>query len=332
MADSSAPREDELSTLGLGYGSTASAMKSVDDMMQSYLQQCLEYHEEQMKLKEQPKSFGSGTKEPIFVAKSKGRLENPSPLSGSSEVQEAVTKKVIQGLDQIVPQDPDCSQQTAPSALNAAAEAGAAKARAIIQKFHLIPPTADDLPPEDYRRRRLVHMTKEAQRLEAATNRNFAYLARKEEKRLEIKFQNIQDTHRLQEALAQQHAIQYQQRQHSIHQLRANQLAGIGTKQQRQQEARKQRDQKKMLQQHPNQNEAASIYLSNLPLQELDCNLIQQLFASYGLIRRVHLYRNKQTGELKGDGLVVFDFKDGNKSEFVQSVCQQVSDVCLLGH
>jgi protein involved in sex pheromone biosynthesis len=53
---------------------------------------------------------------------------------------------------------------------------------------------------------------------------------------------------------------------------------------------------------------------------------VRGLFSSYGKIVKVHAYRNKRTGGLKGDALVVFQVScKAEGGALVQMVCSQVS-------
>jgi hypothetical protein len=75
-----------------------------------------------------------------------------------------------------------------------------------------------------------------------------------------------------------------------------------------------------------------SLYLTNLPTDGCTTErVLHSLFSSYGRLDRVTMYRDRSTGELKGDGLIVFGrdavdaFDDTGDGDFIDSVCLQVS-------
>ena len=80
-----------------------------------------------------------------------------------------------------------------------------------------------------------------------------------------------------------------------------------------------------------------SLYLTNLPVDgSTNERTLRSLFGSYGRLDRVTMYRSRSTGELKGDGLVVFgrDAVEGHRArrrtetddgaDLVDEVCAQV--------
>jgi hypothetical protein len=70
---------------------------------------------------------------------------------------------------------------------------------------------------------------------------------------------------------------------------------------------------------------SAALYVTGIPAGGTE-DLLRGLFGSYGTIRKVHLYRDRATGEFKGDGLLVFQLgPTQDKEHFVNLVCMQVS-------
>lgn len=88
-----------------------------------------------------------------------------------------------------------------------------------------------------------------------------------------------------------------------------------------------------------------SLYLTDLPTDGSTTErTLQSLFCSYGRLDRVTMYRHRSTGELKGDGLVVFgrdaaaeyqsrnnvnDENGAEAADLVEDVCTQVRIVVL---
>jgi hypothetical protein len=83
---------------------------------------------------------------------------------------------------------------------------------------------------------------------------------------------------------------------------------------------------------HASQRNKNSLYLTNLPTDgSATERLLHSLFSSYGRLDRVTMYRHRSTGELKGDGLIVFGrdtvdaFDNTGDGDFIDYVCLQVS-------
>jgi hypothetical protein len=75
-----------------------------------------------------------------------------------------------------------------------------------------------------------------------------------------------------------------------------------------------------------------SLYLTNLPTDGSTTErILHSLFGSYGRLDRVTMYRHRNTGDLKGDGLIVFgkeaveEYKrKGGDGDLIEAVCIQV--------
>ena len=67
--------------------------------------------------------------------------------------------------------------------------------------------------------------------------------------------------------------------------------------------------------------------MSSLPTDgSANEELLQALFGCLGYsIRKIHIYVNRQTGELKGDALVVYELPpDEDRNTLTETVCSQV--------
>lgn len=289
------------SMLGLGFGNHSSSTEgSVDDMMQHYLQQCLEFHNEQTKLKEQQEEQEAQNVQFVPPVKEEERILQPS-------LQEAVSKakEVIQSF---------------PPVRSEAVVAAMAKAKAIVANFQLSPPqpTTDSLLPCDYKNRRMAFFERQSKRLEKALYKNFAYIAKRDEERLQQKLQQVEAAKQLEQRMRDEHVRKLQQRAANQQQLQA----GIGTTVQRKASRKRKAEQVSLRK----QEQDPSLYMSGLPTATITEDLIRGLFASYGKIRRVQFYRNKQTGALKGDGLIAYDSAGiEDPASFLLSICVQVS-------
>lgn len=261
--------------------------------MKQYLQQCLDYHEEQQQQQQKDEAAV-----PQFVTAQ--YPPSPPPVSVMTFV-----------LSQ-----PPVSPLSHPSTQEAIA-----KARSIVKKFTQQHYSGSDILPAVYRYRRELMLEKERKRLHMAMLKNFEYVARKEEERLKVKLAQLEETKLLEQQLQQQHAAMLRERKQAS---LAISKAGIGTSRRQTLEKSKQRQGLAV----SNDNDSSIvIYLSGLP-KTMTENSVRQLFASYGSIRRVHLYRQKQTGELKGDALVVYNAA-ADRQMILAAACSQVSHVML---
>jgi hypothetical protein len=162
---------------------------------------------------------------------------------------------------------------------------------------------------------------KERTRLHAAMLKNFQYVARREEERMKVQVAQLQETKLLEQQLQQQHAAVLRERKQAS---LAVSKAGIGTFSRQKVEKSTQREGHAV---SNNVDSSIALYLSGLPQSATEYS-VRQLFASYGSIRCVHLYKNKQTGEPKGDGLVVYNGAAGDGQEILNAVCLQVTISC----
>lgn len=275
--------------------SSSSAVNTTDSLVKHYLQQCLDYHEEQQQHLQKEEATV-----PQFVA-----AQHPPPFSPLPTTEESA---------------PTATNDERPAAAAVVVPSQAiAKARAIVQKFQQQYYSSTDVLPADYRYRRQQFLEKEQQRKHSAILKNLAYIARKEEDRLKKQLIQLEQTKRLEEQLHQQHALHLQHRKDQQAGLLQTK-AGIGTLQRQKEEKQKHRKGHAV-----SQELSATIYCSGLPNTASE-DIVRNLFGSYGTIRRVILYRHKQTRELKGDALVIYSVKkETAKSEILNAVCMQVS-------
>lgn len=264
--------------------------------MKQYLQQCLDYHEEQQQRQQQKDEAAV----PQFVTAQ--YPPSPPPVS--------VTASVLS------------LPPVSPLSHNSALEA-IAKARSIVKKFTQQHYSGSDILPTDHRYRRELMLEKERKRLHMAMLKNFEYVARKEEDRLKVQLAQLQETKLLEQQLQQQHAAMLRERKQAS---LAISKAGIGTSRRQTLEKSKQRHGHAVSSEN---DSSIAIYLSGLP-KTMTEDSVRQLFASYGSIRRVHLYRQKQTGELKGDALVVYNAA-ADRQMILAAACSQVNHVMVYG-
>jgi hypothetical protein len=265
------------------------------------VQQCLNYHEEQQQHDQKDEAAAV----PQFVTAQLPPL--PPPVSVTVPEQSSSS---------VLSQSP-----VSPLSQHPSAQEAIAKARSIVLKFTQEHYSGSDISPADYRYRRECMLEKERTRLHAAMLKNFQYVARREEERMKVKLAQLQETKLLEQQLQQQHAAVLKERKQAS---LAASKAGIGT-------FRRQKVEKSTKREgHAVSNTVDSsiaFYLSGLPKNFTE-DSVRQLFASYGSIRRIHFYKNKQTGEPKGDALVVYSVAAGDGQELLDTVCLQVTSSC----
>mmetsp|Transcript_36052 Transcript_36052/g.53726 ORF Transcript_36052/g.53726 Transcript_36052/m.53726 type:complete len:374 (-) Transcript_36052:386-1507(-) len=335
----------------------------VDAMMTSYLKQCMDYHEDRMK-EEELQSAGAGQFQqqgaPLFVSNSSHHVppqEAPPPEATFCLPESSPCVQQLPLTDVFVPREAMAKAESVakklqqyaapppaklPAAIPSLDEART-KALAVVASFshqqqqHQVQPVPAvigattttrrtsplELTPEEHVKRRRAHFQREQERFHQALMRNFSYVARKEEQRLQAQLHQIENQKKYAEELRKAQAKQLQERKK---QMMLVTTAGLGTKQRRKVEKRKRKmghtvhqEQKKQ------QDDTVAVYLMGLQTSATE-DKIRPLFESYGTLQKVHFYRNKSTGELKGDCLLVYQLGDeGKRDELLESVCGQVS-------
>jgi hypothetical protein len=217
----------------------------------------------------------------------------------------------------------------------------------------------DDSTPSLYEQQRITAFQREAVRKHAALLKNLEYVAAKQERRLHQLTAQAEQS-RLDQARMQEHhrAVLEERKRRvrishssSLPPQQLQQAGGIGSKQ------RKVGEHSSRVKGHPRTDTGAdtnrddhqssvAIYVSGLETDgpsftgggggngggrdEQEQDSLRSLFASYGKIVKVRVYRNKRTGGLKGDALVVFQVSCQVEGDaLVQMVCSQVRRLAL---
>jgi hypothetical protein len=203
--------------------------------------------------------------------------------------------------------------------------------------------------PSLYQQQRITAFQREAVRKHAALLKNFEYVAVQQDRRLHQLTAQAEQS-RLDQARMQEHHSAVLEERKRARQPQ-QQAGGIGTKQRRVGEHRKRANG------HPRTDAGAdantddhqssvAIYLSGLDETDGSSSAgggggrddqlqdsVRGLFSSYGKIGKVHVYRNKRTGCLKGDALVVFQVScQAEGDALVEMVCSQVSRLAYTCH
>lgn len=76
---------------------------------------------------------------------------------------------------------------------------------------------------------------------------------------------------------------------------------------------------------HSVPKDGVAVYISGLGESNNE-DMLRSLFGAFGEIRRIHLYRDKATAALKGDGLVIYEMSTSKRPQILlENVCGQVS-------
>ena len=217
------------------------------------------------------------------------------------------------------------------------------KALAIAMRFRQESNRVIDGPIDNstnYGQQRREYFQEERRKLQAFRLKNLEYVMNYEEKALRQQvecmnqmaaYEERQQLHlELQQQHQRQRQLQLEQKQQQKEQMGISNdgQGGIGSGEQK----RAERARKRQLLEH----KASGVYLTNLPTDGSTTErTLRGLFCSYGRLDRITMYRHRSTGELKGDGLIVFGqdavyeykTKSGNvtDADLVEAVCRQVS-------
>jgi hypothetical protein len=204
--------------------------------------------------------------------------------------------------------------------------------------------------PSLYQQQRITAFQREAVRKHAALLKNLEYVAAQQDRRLHQLAAEAEQSRLDQTRMQEHHRVVLEERKRARQpqqQQQQQQAGGIGTKQ------RKVGDYYKRAKGHPrsdagadadtktdDQQSSVAIYILGLETdvssftggdngrdeEQQQQDSVRGLFSSYGKIVKVHVYRNKRTGVLKGDALVVFQVSCKAEGDaLLRMVCSQVS-------
>ena len=344
-------------------GLTNHSSKSVDAMMKQYMRQCLEFHHEQEVKRSRQEANESTLQQiqhqqqqqltPHFVH---GTSQQPqsNKVVGTQHDDPNTAQPEKKDYDD-EPLDEDSSNNSnnnkKQSHTQEQIEAARARAQAILERFQqqqekfLFKPssestadicsqyTATDAPPGFFVQQRQHALQREQERKDAFWEKNCRYAIAREQDRLAQQAQQLQQTtawhEQYQAALQERQKTRYEQRKLARSKAAAVEQSkeGIGMA------ARPKLDQKQQQQHLRSQTgQTVAVYVSGFPTDgSINEEYIKALFGSYGAIRKVHFYRNKATGQLKGDALVIYEQsvheREDDSAELLKNVCQQV---CIL--
>jgi hypothetical protein len=331
------------SLLGLGFThhQTSAPSSSAEGMMQQYVEQCTDYDEEQHQLQVPPASSHHFV--PAHDRSSNMNYDTYAPIPGppstiAQEVELARSRalEVVKGFQEGPSQGNDVTDSSDNNDNHDNPETDN-------NDYHCSPPISEWSHPNpnnnnndnpetetnnyhcnpnsELSRKRKDCMEQFNERKRLVLLKNLEYVARVQDERLREHLQQVQE------------AQEYERRFYSLHQKilqkrtqenapNLSTQAGIGT-QQRQtvEQKRKQATAKKS-------DDSLAIYVSGLPTDgSVTQEVLQALFGHFGTLRKIHIYVDKQTGDLKGDALVIYQItNDQEQKELLESVCSQVRE------
>lgn len=239
------------------------------------------------------------------------------------------------------------------------------RARAIARRFHVEStqrqtPCNNSILPDNsipsginYLEKRQAHFQKEKVKLNKFRLKNLEYVMRHDEMELRRHVDSMnritafEEKQSIQMELAKQQQRERQaklelKRQQKTQTIIKSAGGGIGSREQQRAEKFRKREH---LEQgtsrvttsngaEPRMPQRNAIYLTNLPTDGSTTErILHSLFSSYGRLDRVTMYRNRSTGELKGDGLIVFGkdalvgYNNTADGDLIDAVCLQVSNI-----
>jgi hypothetical protein len=341
--------DPESSFLGLGFRDASS---TAQDAVQSLLQECLVYHEEQELIRQrQPTTPDHGGVCSRSLNKDGCLAKSCHSHSPSLDVAAAASNNVALSSDP-TPVHPLIHSTGPPEPSDVdplqLVNEGKAKALAVIARFqeqqlknqrnasdraasgHAAIGTTTDAQVNFAELRRAC-LAKEEERKQLAFIKNLEYVASKERVRIHQLEQQVAQTAAMEQLAKQQYELSLAQRKERLSKasisssvtLPVQEFAARGNK----------RPRSKGQSHDPT---TAAVYVTGLPMESDDATvpetLIRHLFGSYGTIVKVHLYRDKQYNRLKGDGLVVYRVEQMPRDILVETVCAQVSGCFWSSH
>jgi uncharacterized coiled-coil protein SlyX len=332
--------------------------------MQQYLQQCLGYHHEQeeQRRKEQEAPIVDTSTEIQFVP---AVVETPldtieyapaasldttaQPQTSTIEDTSLVQSQVQEGrlrVQEILKRFQQQQEQflQSQSSVPPTEDIDGTATTTAITDIALIP---DITTPSLSQQQRTTGFQREAVRKHGALLKNLEYVAAKQERRLyELNAQAEQS--RLDQARMQDHhraVLEERKRARTMWNDSSQSAAavagigigiGIGTQQRIKVSEHNKRSKGRVPLDggtiaDTDEQTSVAIYLSGLATDgSFGEDSVRGLFSSYGKMVKVHVYRNKRTGGLKGDALIVYQVPDKTEGDaLIQMVCSQVSNAML---
>ena len=163
--------------------------------------------------------------------------------------------------------------------------------------------------------------------------RNLEYVARREQQRAQILADSIEASKSREAHVQDQYSLALLERQRLLREsaiIAKTSKAAIGSRPRRDVERMKRKSYENGSADINNEPGSApssvALYLSGLPVDgTVDETFLRRLFEPYAPIQKVHLYREKANGQLKGDALIAYQLSnDAGNANLLSDVCSQV--------
>ncbi|GKY90397.1 hypothetical protein MPSEU_000013600 [Mayamaea pseudoterrestris] len=303
---------------GLGcsntHGAAGSSIEaSQQQSVQAFLEQCMEYHEQQNQERQQKQGHHPAySVNDQVVTNDAGESTTFNP---KEQLLQQGTVRAMAIIERLKQQTQEQQQQTLPEPASFTIDQQ--------QQNREEEQYSSSLTPEYFRVQREQCLAREANRRRLAMIRNLEFLTRQRDRHLQ------QLEHQIQQQLLYENQIQIAQQ------------AALERRRMQQQQQQHQHDAPPARKPHSSSDNTLSLYVSGLATMAAATDnandshndlvaTLTSLFAEFASLKKIHLYQNKQTGQLKGDGLVIYHWKptDGDeqaRQEFIIMVCSQVS-------
>ena len=284
--------------------------RTVESLMNQYMQSCLSYHEEQQS--------ELTSEAPAFVpASSLSSVQTPSndalPKQAATEVNAGNLSTDSPVENQSAPPSSACGKYSDESSKQKAIANARAIARRLAETYHTDstrPNNTSDITvtnsPQFYAQQRQLFQHHHDLKLQRALLKNFSYVMHRDKHD-----SNMLVHHMKQVQNQQQNSIKTNKDRHS--------QTGIGT-----------REQKLCQKSHQDVLPSIGLYITGLPTHQTSSlrSTLKSLFGAYGTVYKLILYNDKRTGKPKGDALILYD--PSSSRNLVETVCSQVSTVIFV--
>lgn len=349
---------------GLGFSSSTTtndtnsreAPNVASDMIKQLMQQCLAYHEEQRQHQQNPTDHGNLPSQSYQSGKHK---EGPFGFQagGEERFDDPPNDQEIPHTVMFVDHNNHQLEQETTSSTNKdiheIAEEGRSRANAILAKFQKLTQehggiingasdseAATSSEASQFRIKREQFLEQENQRKHKFLLKNLEYVGKRQDRQLQQQLTQLNEAQQYEKQMQVHYQQALEQRKQRLlqghkqkKQPSLNSQAGIGTsKRQRVEQHKSRKEHLPFPNHHHNKPQDTSnttislaVYLSGLPTDgSLQDDTLRPLFQTYGSIRKIHFYRNKQTEKLKGDALVIYQVEPEQKDQVLRMVCSQV--------
>jgi hypothetical protein len=315
-----------------GEGAGRSENGTQDDVVQTLMQQCMAYHQEQEALRQQEQVQQTQVSDDPSIQQHETKFVMASSVADPTSIPTTTdTSSSYPSNSSCIPMSPHLNIDDQQRIQEARARAQAVIARFHQQQERLLctttnrtqgPSQGSEIPPALFAEQRYKGLRREEERKRKMLLKNLDYVLMKESERVGHLTAQIEQS-AIYEDLAKRHYhLQLEQRKQRLLQLREGSCQDVGTSKDHGNQTKDSKQQKR-------NTPSIAVYVSGLPIDgSIDEAYVRNLFRVYGSLRTVRFYRDKLTGKLKGDGLVVYNLpSEGNDATtlLLETVCTQVN-------